>query len=247
MNAPQLKNDATGASTKFDSADQEDGRGRPYLKYGAALTAISLCVVGAIVLLSGQDDMPAPRRVLELTVVNIVPPPPPPPPQQQPMPEEKMVEQKQMVEPEIKQERPDDKPKDEPEARNDQPPGPLSLDAKAEGPGDNFGLGGNPGGRGLFGGGGTRWGWYASIVQQQIETALRSNPKTRSFVMQIQLRLWADATGRVTRVEIATSTGDASVDAVIRNEVFAGLTLREPPPKDMPMPMVTRITARRPT
>jgi hypothetical protein len=29
-----------------------------------------------------------------------------------------------------------------------------------------------------------------------------------------------------------------------RNDV---LTLREPPPKDMPMPMVTRVTARRPS
>jgi hypothetical protein len=29
--------------------------------------------------------------------------------------------------------------------------------------------------------------------------------------------------------------------------VFGSLVLREPPPKDMPMPMVTRVTARRPT
>ena len=32
-----------------------------------------------------------------------------------------------------------------------------------------------------------------------------------------------------------------------RNDVLGGLTLREPPPKDMPMPMVTRLTARRPS
>jgi periplasmic protein TonB len=32
-----------------------------------------------------------------------------------------------------------------------------------------------------------------------------------------------------------------------RNDVLGGLTLREPPPKDMPMPMVTRVTARRPS
>jgi hypothetical protein len=37
------------------------------------------------------------------------------------------------------------------------------------------------------------------------------------------------------------------MDAVIRNEVLGSLTLREPPPKDMPMPMVTRVTATRPS
>jgi periplasmic protein TonB len=37
------------------------------------------------------------------------------------------------------------------------------------------------------------------------------------------------------------------VRACLRNEMPGRLTLREPPPKDMPMPMVTRLTARRPS
>ena len=64
---------------------------------------------------------------------------------------------------------------------------------------------------------------------------------------QIQVRLWADSTGRVTRVTISPSTGDAELDAIIRDEVLGRLTLREPPPRDMPMPVVTRVTARRPS
>jgi hypothetical protein len=83
------------------------------------------------------------------------------------------------------------------------------------------------------------------MVQQQIEAALRANPKTRNSVAQIQVRLWADATGRVTRVQVVKFTGDADVDSIIRGEILAGLALREPPPTDMPMPMVTRITMRR--
>jgi len=47
-------------------------------------------------------------------------------------------------------------------------------------------------------------------------------------------------------VVLTPSTGDAEIDAVIRNDVLGGLTLREPPPKDMPMPIVTRVTAQRP-
>ncbi|WP_448044317.1 TonB C-terminal domain-containing protein [Bradyrhizobium liaoningense] len=221
----------------------------PLLRYGAALTVIAVLLGGVVYLLVGHDDMPPPRQVRELTIVNIVPPPPPPPPPPpQQMPEQKMVEQPKMAEPEFKEDKPLDKPKDEPvkDAKNDQPPGPLSLDAKAVGPGDLFGLGGNPGGNPYGGrGGGSRWGWYASIVQAQIESALRGNSRTRNAVMQVQIRLWADASGRVSRIQLVSSTGDAELDAIIRNDVLGSLTLREPPPKDMPMPMIARVTARR--
>lgn len=228
----------------------ESGKERnPLVRYGAALAVIAVVFGGVVYLFVGHDDMPPPRQVRELTIVNIVPPPPPPPPPQQ-MPEQKMIEQPKMAEPEFKEDKPLDKPKDEPvkDAKNSEAPGPLSLDAKPVGPGDLFGLGGNPGGNPYGGaGGGSRWGWYASIVQSQIESALRANRKTRNAVMQVQIRLWADGSGRVNRVQLVSSTGDAELDAVIRNEVLGSLMLREPPPKDMPMPMVTRVTARRPS
>jgi TonB family protein len=84
-------------------------------------------------------------------------------------------------------------------------------------------------------------------VQTQIESALRANEKTRHAVMQVQVRLWSDPTGRITRVQLASSTGNSELDAVIRDQVLGGMTLREPPPKDMPMPIVTRVTARSPS
>ena len=34
--------------------------------------------------------------------------------------------------------------------------------------------------------------------------------------------------------------------AAIKDEVLAGLQLREPPPEDMPVPIVMRLNARRP-
>ena len=218
----------------------------PLARYGAAVAAIAVFLGGVVYLFVGHDDMPPPRQVRELTIVNIVPPPPPPP---QKMLEQKMIEQPKMAEQEFKEDRPLDKPKDEvKDAKNNEPPGPLSLDAKAVGPGDLFNLGGKPGGNPYGGGGGgSRFGWYASIVQSQIEAALRANTKTRNSVMQVQVRLWADGSGRVSRVQLVSSTGDAELDAAIRNDVLGSLTLREPPPKDMPMPMVTRVTARRPS
>jgi outer membrane biosynthesis protein TonB len=128
-------------------------------------------------------------------------------------------------------------------------PGPPGLDDAGKGPGE---LLGKPGGSGFIGGGGggggggTKWGWYASIVQAQIESALRANERTRHAVMRIQVRLWSDAMGRVTRVQLVSSTGDASLDATVRDDVLGRLTLREPPPKDMPMPIITRVTAQSP-
>lgn len=158
-----------------------------------------------------------------------------------------MVEQSKMTEPELKEEEVVETPPEEaPDSNDEPPPGPLALDAEAEGPGDAMGLGSNPGGRGLISGAGrSRWGWYAAIVQAQIEAALRSNAKTRDALMQVQLRLWADGSGRINRVQIVSSTGSAELNAILQNDVLPGLKLREAPPGDMPMPMVTRITVRR--
>ncbi|WP_244443470.1 energy transducer TonB [Bradyrhizobium sp. Ai1a-2] len=221
----------------------------PGLRYGAALAVIALLFGGVGYWLFGRDDLPPPRQVREITIVNITPPPPPPP--TPPPPEQKMIEQPKMAEPEFKEDKPIEKPQDEPvkDAKNDEPPGPLSLDAKATGPGDLFNLGGKPGGNpyGGGGGGGSRWGWYTTIVTSQMEAAIRANPRTRNMSGQLQVKLWADSTGRINRVLLVPSTGDAELDALISNDVLGRLTLREPPPKDMPMPMVTRLTARRPS
>ena len=219
-----------------------------FARHGAALAVIAILVGGIVYVFVGHDDLPPPRQVRELTIVNVMPPPPPPPPPPQKLPEQKMIEQPKMAEQELKEDKPVEKPKDEPakDAKNDEPPGPLSLDAKATGPGDLFNLGGKPGGSPYGGrGGGSRWGWYASIVQSQIESALRANDKTRNAVLQVQVRLWADGSGRVSRVQLVSTTGDAGLDAVIRDDVLGHLVLREPPPKDMPMPLVARLSARR--
>jgi periplasmic protein TonB len=252
MNAPvndQEFSSALDGKARRSTAYRPIGKHTAWLRFGGTVFAILAFVAAAVFFLRGHDDLPPPRQVRELTVVNIVPPPPPPPPP--PMPEQKMIEQPKMVEPEFKEEKPVDKPKDEPvkDAKNDEPPGPLSLDAKAVGPGDLFNLGSKVGGSpyGGGGGGGSRWGWYSTIVTDQATAAIRANPRTRNMATQIQVRLWADATGRVTRVTISPSTGDAELDAIIRDEVLGKLTLREPPPRDMPMPVVTRVTARRPS
>lgn len=213
---------------------------------GAGAGAVILLVAGVMLFIFG-DETPPPRRV-EFTIVNIVPPPPPPPPPPQPEkpPEPEMIEQQPIVEPEIKEEAKVEEPKEAPPIDTDAPPpGPLGPGSDLPvGPGNSpFAPGGGGGGGG---GGGSRWGWYAAIVQQQMEAALRAHPKTRNSIARVQVRLWADKSGRISRIQLVSSTGDPEVDAAINNEAFAGITLREPPPSDMPMPVITRITLRRP-
>jgi protein TonB len=226
-----------------DDADEDNGgpsRRRVLFMAGTGALAVALMVAGVVAMLSGDKDPP--RKVHELQIVSIVPPPPPPPPPEQ-QPEQKMVEQTP-VKQEIIEEKPVDIPKDAPpDAKDDPMPGPPSLESNTEGPGTlRGGRGGLIGGGGGGGGGSSKWGWYASIVQTQVEAALQANEKTRYAVMRIQVRLWSDPTGRINRV-LVSSSGDGELDAVIRDQILGHLTLREPPPKDMPMPIITNVTA----
>ena len=140
------------------------------------------------------------------------------------------------------EQKPDDKPADKPA---DEPLG------TALGGGDGSGLGlGGGGGGGMIGGsgrkGGSKWGWYAGQVQNRISEALRSNKVTRKASAAIVVRIWPDASGRISKVTLGSSTGDPAVDDAIKNQVLIGLVLNEPPPADMPMPINLRITARKP-
>lgn len=240
--------------------DQKAGaRRREFLRsHGFALATGAVAVAGLAVALAFflTDKSPTVvRKPPELTIVTIVEPPPPPQEIEQP----EMVEQPEITEPEIEQEQPEPQDEPPPDQANDEPPpdlateepptGPLGLDTVAEGPGDAFNLVGRPGGNGLLGsagGGGSRWGWYAFIVQRQLEQALREHRRTRTAKTRIEIRLWVDDGGRITRVVLHPSTGNPEIDHAIENEVLMGLRLERPPPSDMPMPIVARLTATHP-
>jgi protein TonB len=136
----------------------------------------------------------------------------------------------------IKEEAPKEAPKDEP---------PLGTGIKGDGNGDGYGLG-DKAGNGRIGGDGIKWGSYASQVQSRIQQALQQNRKTRTASMNLNVRVWADPNGRISRAQLAGSTGDPSLDNAIRDEVLTGLQLPEPPPAGMPAPITLHVTARRP-
>ena len=64
--------------------------------------------------------------------------------------------------------------------------------------------------------------------------------------MDVRVKVWADATGRITKVSLGGSTGIAELDNAIKSEVLSDLVLPEPPPQGMPMPIVMHFSAKRP-
>ncbi len=195
----------------------------------------------------GESRVAAPPT---MTVVNIAPPPPPPrptpvptppPPEREtpPDPDQQMIEQEPV-------------PEEAAEPANDDPPDePLGTGIQGDGPPDGFGLGtrggGSIGGKGGQGGGGSKYGRYAAMVQNRVAEAMRRNPKTRNASMRLEVRIWPDNTGRITRAELAGTTGTAALDQAIREEILTGLRLEDAPPADMPRPIVLRLTAKKQT
>ena len=144
--------------------------------------------------------------------------------------------------------KPDEAKPDEP--KPDEPPA-VTTNNVGNGPPDGFGLssgkGGSGNGSGIGGGkrGGSKFGWYAAQVQTSISDAVRRHSKLRTASLSTTVRIWAASTGRVTRASVASS-GDAALDEALKNDVLSGLQLKEAPPADMPMPIVMRVSARKP-
>jgi hypothetical protein len=220
---------------------EDDYEKRGFLqKYGFVLGigAIGITVGAMVIGQITKGSTAAPRRTMpEVVMIRPLPPPPPPPPEPPKEVIQKMIEQDPINQPEDK---PDDSPKDQSPA--------VSTNITGPG-GDSFGLSGPGAGGSLggLGGGGhhSRFGWYAGQVQRVLQDALQKNPVTSRADFTRRVLLWADASGRVTRVKLDESKDDAAINRAI-DETLTGLQLEEPPPKDMPMPIHLRFTARRP-
>ena len=85
--------------------------------------------------------------------------------------------------------------------------------------------------------------WAAGALE--LADALRGDRRTRSAVMTLEVKIWADSLGQITRTQLVNSTGDTGLDSALRNDVLGRVRLPEPPPADMPMPINLRITARK--
>jgi outer membrane biosynthesis protein TonB len=227
--------------------DEEDGF---FAKHKVKLIVAGVVVVATVLWAMPRPKAgPAPRKVEQIVMVQV--PPPPPPVKPPPPPPPQKIEEK-MEKETAPTEAPKEAPKAPPKADNP-PPTALATGIKGDGPGMGLassgnGLGGGNliGGTGTGGATGSKWGWYAGQVQSKIADALRHHPKTKTAsISGLQVRIWPDTTGRITRASLAGSTGQADVDAAIEREILSGLQLQEPPPAGMKLPIVLRVSAKR--
>jgi outer membrane biosynthesis protein TonB len=218
------------------------------LQRGLMVAGGCVLVGGLVYLVAGKSDG-GKRRAPAPQVVNITvpPPPPPPPPPPRPKPPETTPppETAQQMVAETAEE-PTPAPAAAPS--ND---GPLGTGIKGDGAADGFGLGTGPGGGGGTGtrlaasGGGTRWAGYSGTVKKRISDAISADPRTRFADGRVELGLWFDAGGRITRVALRKSTLEAEVEEAMKADVLVGLQI-QPPPADMPQPIWLRTSLRRP-
>ena len=232
--------------------EEDDDPGFLQRHRGLVILAIVI-VLGVVVtfagkLLSGKAQSSGRQSEVMVSLPPLPPPPPPkltptpPPPTEQPTPD-------QQQDPKQMEEQPTVQKEEKPEAPKEKADAPLGTGITGPGGGPDLGLGsglGGGGGYGGGGGGGSKYGWYASQVQSRIADAVRGNPRTRKASMNVVIRIWPDPNGRITKARLSGSTGDPALDATIRNEILTGLQLSDPPPADMPLPIVMRLTAQRP-
>jgi TonB family protein len=187
------------------------------------------------------------RKAPESRVVMVqLPPPPPPPPPPKIKPPEPPKDQKRPEQP------PEAKPESKPEPPKPAAKPPEGLGTGIKGPGNGFaGLGSS--GNGVIGGTGTGPGGggsgvgreYATRLSARIADALRASPRMRGASVRVEVRVWVNSSGRVTRAQLAGTTGDAALDAALANEIIPGTQLPDGPPRGLGMPITLRINASR--
>ena len=186
--------------------------------------------------LSGKSAAPPPKQEV-MTVTTIAQPTPPPPMATTPPPPMEEKKQEMIVEEKPEEAAPDPTPQVETALKGG---GNTGMVLKS---GNGSGIFSN---RKTVNADAMRRSAYAGKVKSRIQQALEGNARTRKAGMTVEVRVWPDATGRITRAKLNSSTGDSALDALIRDEILNGLQISEPPPEGMPTPIIMRITARRP-
>lgn len=183
------------------------------------------------------------KKAPPTTTALLLPPPPPPPP---PPPQEKPPEPTEVVKPV-----PTEVPTPAPEKADT--PAAVSIDAAATGAGDAFGLqGGGPGGMGGVGSTGTGTGaaggisdrFYRNSLGRDLEDRVGRQNSLKRQLFTAEVDVWVDPRGRVTKVNIVRSSGDASRDEKLIAAI-QGIQDLDPPPSSIVFPARVRVGGRK--
>lgn len=208
---------------------------------GVVLGAAALAVLLGLVWYLLADTASQKRQVADAPMLMLPPPPPPPPePEKLPEPEPEPLKP-QVVEPEITPVEPLEPPKDDAPPSPTQDLGdPVTINGDAQAGTDAFGIGAGRGGgsTGGAGGGGLGSASYFRYVGTLLSRELARHPRTRHLAFDdIQIDLWLDAAGRVTRVQRVKGTGAETADEAVLAMVRELGRIDEAPPASQRMPL----------
>jgi periplasmic protein TonB len=235
--APMAKMPKPAPPPTTDDSFWEDEEVKGWRKYRPMIIVAVLSVGGFIaaqrMLSKGAEGPVAQQEVQTFKILAAPPPPPPPPPPPEAPKETAMVKEIE----------------EEPEDSDPTPAIATALKGPAGGP--NMGLktgstGSSFAQRSAISAERLKWKNYSAQAANRIESALRMHPRTKTARLSMEVRVWPDSTGRITRVTLGGSTGDSALDAAIRDEVLTNLQLSQPPPEGMPTPIILRVTGKRP-
>lgn len=215
--------------------DVEEDAKRVWVRRGG-FAVLALVVVAGIVLMArelGSPTKPQQKQMAKIRIVPDTPPPPPPREEKRPEPPKDVKDVK-----EVRVEQP-----------KEPPPAP-SEQMKMEGEGSDKGLAGIVAGTvskdyvGQAPAGGNRFAWYGDLLLQEVRQLLAKNPKLRVGEYRVVVHVWLTPEGRVSRTELAGSSGNGDIDALLRASLAELPPLRERPPDGLPWPIKLRVTSR---
>ncbi|WMJ69388.1 energy transducer TonB [Stenotrophomonas sp. 24(2023)] len=188
-----------------------------------------------------KDTASTKRQVTPPPMLTLPPPPPPPPPPPEKPPEPETPEET-VPDPEpLEQPTPAEEPTPAPEAAD-----PVTMDAQGQAGTDSFGIqsGSGGGSSGVGRGGGTAgYGRYLGYVMQQ---AIARDPRLRRLAFQLQINVWLEADGRLSRVELLRGSGNDEADAAVLDVLRQLGRVDQPPPPSQEFPARVLVQGRRP-
>lgn len=189
------------------------------------------------------------REVPQVPVVALTPPPPPPPPQQKPPEPQKTVETPVPTPTPQPRTNAPEKPTAAPKALTINGPPQAGSDAfgVAAGRGGGVTVGGDPNGSDTPGGGGDfAAASYASYLKSALQQAVQADDRVSRMVFaSVEVNVWIDAAGRITRVNLAKSSGDARTDRALVSALQQVGRLDEAPPPKLSFPAHVTLSGRR--
>ncbi|AOI90402.1 energy transducer TonB [Burkholderia pseudomultivorans] len=227
----------------YNGGSPDKGPGR-YVK--PVVIALVVAAIAALIWHFASDTAGV-KRASAPQVTTVIPlPPPPPPPKQKPPPEKVKEEVKTPVDKPTVAPKPSEAPKP-----SDNQPKQMTMNAPAQAGTDSFNIGAGDGSGMVGSGGGGRFGnaSYAQYMVYVLQRAIEQDKGVQDAGgarFAGSLNLWMDPSGRITKVTIAQSTGDAKIDAAVVAAVESLGRVDEAPPPATAYPVLVRLQGRKP-